>query len=635
MSNKDFIKGIEAGAKPFEEKFKQQANAINRVSDKLEKGMEKVSGVVGEVINELTSIEKKRLYDLNTQYDLINLEDHEKELLLSCLYTLAGDTANENQKSFVRSVQRYLEIKNPQTSIDLSGVENVENLNSQKAMFQTFSEFLFLANENDSFVDEYEEFFDYFSVSKKDRAILLNNVKQIFNATGVSGLCEKYGFVAESELKAFKDDIIKIEKLQIKNEVHVSAGEEKKYYGKEIRLSANITCEGNLVFDHCVLIYNGDNITGKINMEDYEASLSFIKCTIIGKNNKTPAEYPEGYLIEGYSGKIHIEDTLFYNCRCFIDISNPSSETDIQNCKFQYSEQQKSFYFIKANSEKSSMQNCIIENLNTKPIKIGEDDRIDAYLFLGIKKIMYCSFKNILGSINGKLGEEDLILTGSSFDQCIGVIEAYNAKIVYCLFENCENIFSISPNKLDLKNSQFIGCKNKIIETASEAEIEYCDFFNYRADSKEYGSTCFNFGDLADSFDLSGRTSLSGPKEISHCLFDGMFFNEDSTFILCHINKGRKYGVSIEKCKFLHCVKKGDDEFINQSAVYYGAFGSAKQAEVIDIEDCTGLNTVNKKGQGDKAIDIVIKHETPTGEPIGANSDEIMAGLSGIKIEEI
>jgi hypothetical protein len=630
MANKDYKNGMEAGAKPFEEKFKQQANAISRVSDKLEKGMEKVSGVVNEVINELTSIEKKRLYDLNTQYDLINLEDHEKELLVSCLYTLAGNSANENQKAFIRSVQKYLGIKNPQTSIDLSGIENVENLSSQKAMFQTFSEFLFLAREDDSFIGEYEAFFDYFSVSKKDKSSLLNNVMQIFNATGVTGLCEKYGFVAEEDLKAFKEDIIKTEKLQIKNEITISEGEEKKFYGQEIRFSSDINCEGKLIFDHCILIYNGDNITGKISLS--EGALIISHCTIVGKNNKTPADYPESYFIEGYNVNISIENTLFYNCRCFANISGV---IDIQDSKIQYPKIQQCFNFLTLNSdegrEKSRIQNCIIENLDPKPVKLSEDDRISHYLFSGLMNIMSCSFKNISGLFDCNIVVTgDINLAASSFSHCIEILNVpSNVKIIYCLFEDCERMFSLAivGFKLDLKYSQFISCKNKIVDSSS-IEIEYCDFYNYRAEKPKneiVGPTCFNLND----FDRSGG------KKISHCLFDGMFFDEDSNFISCNIFKKRQHGVSVEKNKFLHCVKKGDDEFIKQNVMAYGSFGSVKEVEIIDIEDCTGLNKINKKGEGDKAIDIVIKHETPTGDPIGANFNGMMVGLSGIEVEKV
>jgi WD40 repeat protein len=218
MGRKDFQKGMEAGAKPFEKKFKRQAEAIDRVSNKIEAGIKKIDGVVEEVIDGLSSIEKKQLYDLNTQFDINKMEDYEKELLLAILFTLAEKTANENQQAYIRSVKKYLNITNPQTQIDICAIENIENLITQKTMFQTFSEFLFLKNESDSFFKEYADFFDNFSVKQKDRAAIFNNIIQIYNATGAQGICEKYGYVADAE----SDEITIEEKIIIPDRIEKS-----------------------------------------------------------------------------------------------------------------------------------------------------------------------------------------------------------------------------------------------------------------------------------------------------------------------------------------------------------------------------------------------------------------------------
>ena len=64
---------------------------------------------------------------------------------------------------------------------------------------------------------------------------------------------------------------------------------------------------------------------------------------------------------------------------------------------------------------------------------------------------------------------------------------------------------------------------------------------------------------------------------------------------------------------------------------YVGAFGSWKEFEIVEIEDCTGLDAVNKKGQGDKSKNVVINQETPTGELIGVNINELIAGVPGVE----
>lgn len=287
MSMKDFKKGMAAGAKPFEEKFEQHADAIKRVADKLEDGMDRVTGVMNAVIDDMSGLEKKRLYDLNTQYDIKGLEDYEKELLLAALFTLAKGEANEKQQAFIRSVKKYLDIKNPQTEVDLSGIENIENLNSQKAMFQTFAEYLFLAHEDDSFWEEYADLFDLFSVKKRDRDAIYGNILQIYNAMGAEGICEKYGFVPEKKRVAIGAPVetgplttLLIEKLLL-----IEDGEEKAFVSQKIRLLADIECAGKLHFEDCVIVYDSASINGSV-IAFGEAEITLSNCTVVDTDHK-------------------------------------------------------------------------------------------------------------------------------------------------------------------------------------------------------------------------------------------------------------------------------------------------------------------------------------------------------------
>jgi hypothetical protein len=287
MSMKDFTKGMAAGAKPFEEKFEQHADAIKCVADKLEDGMDRVIGVMNAVIDDMSGLEKKRLYDLNTQYDIKGLEDYEKELLLAALFTLAKGEANEKQQAFIRSVKKYLDIKNPQTEVDLSGIENIENLNSQKAMFQTFAEYLFLAHEDDSFWEEYADLFDLFSVKKRDRDAIYGNILQIYNAMGAEGICEKYGFVPAKKRVAIGAPVetgplttLLIEKLLL-----IEDGEEKAFVSQKIRFLADIECAGKLHFEDCVIVYDSASINGSV-IAFGEAEITLSNCTVVDTDHK-------------------------------------------------------------------------------------------------------------------------------------------------------------------------------------------------------------------------------------------------------------------------------------------------------------------------------------------------------------
>ncbi|EQB87903.1 hypothetical protein M918_06690 [Clostridium sp. BL8] len=173
-----------------------------------------MNGVMEEVIDDLNSIKKKEIYDLNTKLDLKkDLDEAEKELLAALLITISNSGAENNayQQKFIRSVNSYIEIKNPQLSIDVSSIENIVNLSSQKAILQVIMEYLFLEYGNFEFLEDYEEgLFDYFNVNKKGVNEIKECIKAIYNATGFEGIAEKYGYVVEEKTEDVDKD--KLEK---------------------------------------------------------------------------------------------------------------------------------------------------------------------------------------------------------------------------------------------------------------------------------------------------------------------------------------------------------------------------------------------------------------------------------------
>lgn len=203
MARKDFNKGIEAGAKPFEEKFQMQSETFEKITKTINEKLDDVDSITDNIINDLNSIEKKRLYDLNTIIDICELGEDEKEFLLAVLYTLSNMTDNvtEYQQSFFRSVKNYLNVKDVQTSVDLSCIENIENINDQKAILQTIMEFLFLENANHGYMDEYKDIIEYFSVNKKGIRKIQECIDRIYKATGLQGITENYGYVVIEETK--------------------------------------------------------------------------------------------------------------------------------------------------------------------------------------------------------------------------------------------------------------------------------------------------------------------------------------------------------------------------------------------------------------------------------------------------
>ena len=202
MSNKSFKAGMIAGAKPLEEKFQKQASAFDRVGDRLDGHLDVIEDKVDIVIDDSLARERKEIFGLNTLFDINSMDDTEKILVVSLLYTLAQRfESNDYQKNYIRSVQKYLGLKNVQPADTLTGVEGVKNFDDQKAILQVVMEYLFLECFSFDFLDEddYEELFDSFNINRKGFRDVEAAIENIYQAVGAEGLAEKYGVIEEDD----------------------------------------------------------------------------------------------------------------------------------------------------------------------------------------------------------------------------------------------------------------------------------------------------------------------------------------------------------------------------------------------------------------------------------------------------
>lgn len=199
MSRRDFNSGVEAGAKPFEEKFNRMSDDFMNAANNINSKVDDLNKATDFIIDELNSLEKKRLYDLNIVADIGELGDDEKELLMAILYTLANmsEEVTQHQQDYLRSAKAYLQVKNVQNNVDLAVIENIENINDQKAILQSIMEFLFIENADHNYMEEYEDVIDYFSVNKKGIKEIQECINTVYKATGLKGLAEMYGYEPE------------------------------------------------------------------------------------------------------------------------------------------------------------------------------------------------------------------------------------------------------------------------------------------------------------------------------------------------------------------------------------------------------------------------------------------------------
>ena len=200
MSRKDYKKGMADAMEAYQAFSEKQEAATRHVAKQVEKvadNVDRLGGKIGEITNYITDQEKVLLYHLNTPMDITNLGNQEKKMLVAILYQLASDEAEvtEEQQNYIRAVQQYLSIFNPQTEIDLEVVEEIEDISTQKAVLQAVLEFLYLGTHPKSYTEEQMDFLDCFQLNRKTRKEIMANIETMAEAVGKGGIAEKYGFV--------------------------------------------------------------------------------------------------------------------------------------------------------------------------------------------------------------------------------------------------------------------------------------------------------------------------------------------------------------------------------------------------------------------------------------------------------
>lgn len=206
--SKKYKKGMADAAKSYTEFGKKQEDALNFILEEvrqgrksLEEAVQALNGNLDGLYEHLKSKEKAHLYTVYAPFDIKKLGEQERLFLVGALYRLTIDkTPNDNQQNYLRAVQKYLDIKEPPFGVDPMAIENIEDIPTQKAIFQTVLEFLRL-QDGDCYdeTDLQNDFLDCFSINAKNRQAIFEHVELLYNATGAKGLTEKYGYVPEDD----------------------------------------------------------------------------------------------------------------------------------------------------------------------------------------------------------------------------------------------------------------------------------------------------------------------------------------------------------------------------------------------------------------------------------------------------
>ncbi len=204
---KMYKKGLADAMQAYEDFGRKQEEALAQIREevkagkKLEDALAELGDNINGIYDHLNGKEKAALYHLSTPMDIKALDEQERQLLMAVLYQLAddeGSAVTEEQRAYIRAVQRYLEITNPETQADLEVVGEIDSLEVQKAFYQVTMEFFYLADE-DELTDQQGEFLKNFSLNDKQVKLIDLRVSRLYNAMGAKGLAEKYGYHPEGE----------------------------------------------------------------------------------------------------------------------------------------------------------------------------------------------------------------------------------------------------------------------------------------------------------------------------------------------------------------------------------------------------------------------------------------------------
>lgn len=279
MGRKDFNKGMEAGARPFEEKFRQEQKRNQEWKQTFEEKFDNLKETNEAILDEMESREKEKFYKLHTIVDIKTLEKGDRETLLSLLFTL-GETqeeVTELQQLFLRSVKKYLENEKDKKPTnwsvlkdgDWSVVESICGIDETKAIAQAVMEFLFLGyGSHEAYMEDYEDLFECFNLNKRGFGEIREQIDLICRGTGLQGLAEMYGYVPEED--DVEDESMqnvdlrqygahgKLEELKVSEEIILSDGEERVFENKKIIFEKGIkgryAKDNKLIFKNCEIL---------------------------------------------------------------------------------------------------------------------------------------------------------------------------------------------------------------------------------------------------------------------------------------------------------------------------------------------------------------------------------------------
>lgn len=588
MSKKDFKEGMIAGAKPFEDKFREVQNANIAALQKL---ASENANEVGELID--IAEEHDYLLNYNWKQECQLGSRAEKSILIGFLMDainkISTSDPSDTQKEFLNSIYRFLKLNISalfSKTIDISYLSNNNDVAFQKLLYLLTCMYFYLENGNFEFEKNNPDIFDYFNVSPRDRKEiqgLIDERGKYFDLDSLFASVEEE--VAELEAPMEEDDNAVgcnlpdgLEEKCFDELYMVKKGCEEVIFDKIINIQSNFHIDGKLTFKNC-----------KINAQE-SCQINVTSSGILEFDNCEFSELrrTENYLIDS-KGKVHFNRCSIYNCWKLVK-SDGHFDDDTNDVEISKS-------IIKFDGNFSKVDGycfggCLLSLAESK-IEGGitsKGDLLDlgygAEIFSGLKTCSKCIIKNCRNVFN----YGDINVTESSFHSCTNVVhDVYDGtnKIVDCAFFNCSYIFDFKCGTNTIEKCKFIDCENQIFHisyefTTSERTTSFdaCEFRNIKQSVSDES--------LFYVYPAESKSKLI----IKNCGFDNISLANHGAIVrnCLSINKVKSFDGEISGCTFGNIVRASNNPVIEQYGSYTGVFGKIHTYKAYSIHNCTGLD---------------------------------------------
>lgn len=458
----------------------------------------------------------------------------------------------------------------------------------------------------------------------------------------------------------------------ISNMLHINRGEVKRFKNKNIHIQKYIKCEGVLEIDNCVLYYNENDFSDEISFDLYDSEDTglYIRNSIViceGVDEKVFINAPAhtcktvvfenvifvncSYFFKGVVHDLRIKKCRLENCGDnFIDVKveegdscDISENVIIQNdvskfCLDYYKKDISGKLFSVVRCTRGCddrvifSDNTVIEEESFRKAGNFKYDNSIMYAYIeGI--IQKCTFIGISRGIWANVIKECKFEDSSA--AISGFYSGYTVKmktIDNCVFDGCTNVITTCKG-LKISNCQFVSCYDEIIHPTDYdggVDIEFCEFINVKN-----GAIRFSNGYLPSMFGIKSehacivftrsesRDSVSN--HMTKCIFDGVEL--DNNFLIMATDsykEPRGKVATIEDCDFRNCTtKRASGKVIKEHIVYEALFGKEKDFLAVTIQNCRGLDKINKEGCS--AETAITRTVSTTGNAIGS---KVMAGVA-------